>query len=107
MYVKVVKEGGASVITKRAVKQLCYIPINLRLKHLYLSKETVKQMRWHKEGERDSEDPNIMLHPTDDEAWQALDRFDLEFLGDPRSACLGLSIDGLQPHSIDTRLYSC
>jgi hypothetical protein len=36
-------------------------------------------MWWHKEGKRDSEDLDIMSHPSDGEAWQALDRFDLEF----------------------------
>jgi hypothetical protein len=38
-YVKVVNEDGASVTTKLAVKQLQYMPITLRLKRLYLSKE--------------------------------------------------------------------
>jgi hypothetical protein len=41
-YVKVVNEDGASITTKVAVKQLCYMPITLRLKRLYLSKETAK-----------------------------------------------------------------
>ncbi len=65
---KVVNEDGASVTTKVAVKQLRYMPITSRLKRLYLSEETAKQMRWHKEGKCDSEDPNIMLHPADTEA---------------------------------------
>jgi hypothetical protein len=67
-YVKVVNEDGASVTTIVAVKQLRYMPITPRLKRLYLSEETAKQMRWHKEGKCDSEVPNIMLHPTDTEA---------------------------------------
>jgi hypothetical protein len=44
-YVKVVNEDGVSVTTKVAVKQLRYMPITPRLKRLYLSEETVKQMR--------------------------------------------------------------
>jgi hypothetical protein len=56
-------------------------------------------MRWHKEGKRDSEDDNIMSHPVDAEAWQALDRFDPEFARDPKSVHLGLSMDGFQPYS--------
>jgi hypothetical protein len=43
---------------------------------LYLSEERAKPMvrlGWHKEGKRDSEDPDIMSHPTDGEAWEALD----------------------------------
>jgi hypothetical protein len=64
-YVKVVNEDGASVTTKVAVKQVHYMDITPRLKWLYLSEEIVKQIRWHKEGKYDSEDPDIMLHPAD------------------------------------------
>jgi hypothetical protein len=42
---KMVNEDGASVTTKAAVKQLRYMPVTLRLKWLYLSEETTKQMR--------------------------------------------------------------
>jgi hypothetical protein len=105
-YVKVVNKDEASVTTKVAVKQLHYMLITSRLKQLYLSKETTKQMRWHKEGKRDSEDPDIMLHPTDTEAWEALDYFDPKFVKDSRSICLGLSTDGFQPHSEASSPYS-
>jgi hypothetical protein len=105
--VKVINEDGVSVTTKVVVKQLRYIPITPRLKWLFLSEETTKQMRWHKDGKRDSEDSDIMSHPVDGEAWQAPDRFDLEFTRDPRSVHLGLSIDGFQPHSTDSSPYSC
>jgi hypothetical protein len=76
---KVLNEDEASVTTKVAVKQLYYMCVTPRLKRLYLSEETAKQTRWHKEGKCDSEDPDIMSHPTDSEAWEALDRFDPEF----------------------------
>jgi hypothetical protein len=87
-YVKVVNEDGVSVTIEVVVKQLYYIPITPRLKRLYLSKETSKQMRWHKEGKHDSKDLNIMSHPADTEAWEALDRFDLEFARDPGVSAL-------------------
>jgi hypothetical protein len=77
-----------------AVKQLCYIPITSRLKRLFLCKEMVQQMRWLKEGIRDSKDADIMLHPVDVEVWHALNHFDLEFARDHRSVRLGLSTDG-------------
>jgi hypothetical protein len=48
--VKVINEYGVSVITRVVTKQLHYMPITPRLKRLFLSKETMKQMRWHKEG---------------------------------------------------------
>jgi hypothetical protein len=64
-------------------------------------------MRWHKKGKRDSEDPDIMSHPTDTEAWEAMDHFDPEFAKDPRSVHFGLSTDGFQPHSDASSSYSC
>jgi hypothetical protein len=106
-YVKVVNEDGAFVTIKVAVKQLRYMPITPRLKRLYLSEETTKQMRWHKEGKRDIEDPDIKSHPTDSEAWKALDRFDPEFVRDPRSVRLSLSTDGFQPRGEASTSYSC
>jgi hypothetical protein len=57
-------------------------------------------------GKCDSEYPDIMSHPVDSEAWEALDRFDLEFAWDPRSVRLGLSTDGFHPHNNDSSPYS-
>jgi hypothetical protein len=67
-YVKVRNEDGVSVTTKVATKQLHYIPITPRLKRLFLSEETAKQMRWHHEGKHEREDPDIMSHRADGEA---------------------------------------
>jgi hypothetical protein len=106
-YVKVLNEDGAFVTTKVAMKELLHMPVTPRLKWLYLFKETAKQMRWYKEGKYDSKDPDIMSHPADSEAWEALNRFDPEFARDPRSVRLGLSTDGFQTHSEANRLYSC
>jgi hypothetical protein len=66
---KVRNEDDVSITTKVAIKQLRYIPITLRLKRLFMSEETMKQMRWHKEGKRESEDLDIMSHPVNSEAW--------------------------------------
>jgi hypothetical protein len=106
-YVKVINEDGAFVTTKVEVKQLRYIPITSRLKWLFLCEETTQQMRWHKEGICDSEDADIMSHPTDDKAWHALDCFNPEFVGDLRSVYFGLSTVGFQPYSSDSTAYSC
>jgi hypothetical protein len=106
-YVKVANEDGASVTTKVTVKQLCYMHITPRLKWLYLSEETAKQMRWHKEEKHDSEDLDIMSYPTDSETWEALDRIDPEFVRNPRTVRLGLSTDGFQPHSEASSPYFC
>jgi hypothetical protein len=105
--VKVVNKDGASVTTKVAVKHLCYVSITLRLKRLYLSKEIVKQMRWHNEGKSDSEDPDILSHPANTKVWEALNCFDPEFARDPRSVRHGLLTNGFQPHSEASSPYSC
>jgi hypothetical protein len=105
--VKVVNIDGASVTTKVVLKQLRYMPITLRLKRLYLSEETTKQMRWHKEGKHDSEDPDTVSHPTNSEAWEALNRFDPEFARDHRSVRLDMSINSFQPHNNNSSSYSC
>jgi hypothetical protein len=83
------------------------MPITPRLKRLFLSEETTKQMMWHNEGKHETEDPDIMSHPADSEAWQTLDHFDPEFARDPRSVHLGLSTDGFQSHNNDSHPYSC
>jgi hypothetical protein len=106
-YVKVINEDGASITTKVMVKQLHYIPITPRLKWLFLCEETSQQIRWHKEGTRDSKDADIMSHLADAEAWHALDRFDPEFARDLKSVCLGLSTDGFQSYNSDCTTYSC
>jgi hypothetical protein len=93
-YVKVVNKDRASVTTKVVVKQLCYMPITLRLKRLYLSEEIAKPIRWHKEGKHDSKGSYIMSHHADTESWEALDHFDPKFARDPKSVRLGLSTDG-------------
>ena len=47
------------------------MPLTPRVKRLFISKNTAKHMRWHKEGVR--EDSEIMIHPSDGDAWKALD----------------------------------
>jgi hypothetical protein len=104
---KVVNKDGASVMTKVAVKQLYDMSVTSRLKQLYLSEEIAKQMRWHKEEKRDSEDNDIMSYPADSEAWEALDRFDPEFARDPSSVRLALLTYSFQLHSNYSSMYSC
>jgi hypothetical protein len=105
--VEVLKEDGATFATKVAVKQLQYMPITPRLKRLFLTPKTAKLMLWHKEGDSDSQDPDIMMHPSDGDAWKALDRFDPEFARDARSVRLGLSTDGFTPYDNSSTSYYC
>jgi hypothetical protein len=82
------------------------MPVTPKLKRLFLPKEIVKQIRWHKKGKHDSKDSDIKSHLVDGKAWQALDRFDPEFARDTRSARLGLLMDRFKPQSTDSSLYS-
>jgi hypothetical protein len=62
-YAVVVDKEETEVTTKVLVKQVRYMLITPRLNWLFLNKETMKQMRWHKEGDRQGQDPDIMVHP--------------------------------------------
>jgi hypothetical protein len=75
------------------------------MKWLFISKKTARQMRWHKEGVR--ENNQVMVHPSDSEAWKALDDFDPDFARDARNVLIGLATDGFSPYNTSASLYSC
>jgi hypothetical protein len=93
------------VTTKIARKQLRYMPLIPRLKHFFISKNTARHMRWHKEGVR--ENPNVMAHPADIDAWKALDAFDSSFADEVWNVCFGLATDGFSPFNLTATSYSC
>ena len=95
------------VVTKVAAKQLRRLPIIPRLSRLFLNKEIALHMTWPKNGLRLVTDPDIMVHPSDGEAWKAFDEFDPKFANDPRSVRLGLSTDGFTPFNTSASPYSC
>jgi hypothetical protein len=51
-------------------------------------------MRWHK-GVRENDE--LMVHPSDGDAWKALDTFDLDLAAEPRNVRIGLVTDGFTP----------
>ena len=104
-FVEVVNEDGEKVTTEIAHKQLRYMPLTPRLKRLFISKKTARHMRWHKEGIR--ENNQVMTHPSDGDAWKALDNFDPEFARDPRNVRVGLATYGFTPFSENAASYSC
>jgi hypothetical protein len=79
-FIEVVNEDGENVTTKDAYKQLYYMPLMPRMKRLFLSKKLARHMRWHKEGV--CENNQVMMHPFDSEAWNALDDFNVDFARD-------------------------
>jgi hypothetical protein len=62
-------------------------------------------MGWHKEGEH--ENNNVMVHPSDGEAWKALDNFDPYFARDARNVRIGLATDDFSPFIESVASNSC
>lgn len=104
-YIEVVNDDGETVTTEVAHKQLRYMPITPRLKRLFLSRRMAMHMRWHKEGEQENNE--VMVHPSDGDAWKALDSFDPEFAKDARNVRIGLATDGFRPFGQTAASYSC
>jgi hypothetical protein len=51
-FVEVENDDGLTMKTEIARKQVRYMPLITRLKRLFISKNTTRHMRWHKEGVR-------------------------------------------------------
>ena len=62
-------------------------------------------MRWHKDC-TDRQD-GLMVHPSDGDAWKALDKFDPDFASDARNVRIGLATDGFTPFNMTAASYSC
>ena len=62
-------------------------------------------MRWHKEGVRENDE--LIVHPSDVDAWKALDTFGPDFAADPRNVQIGLATDGFTPFGQMASSYSC
>jgi hypothetical protein len=104
-FVEVINEDSEKVITEVAHKRLRYMPLTPRIKQLFLSKKIAKHMRWHKEVVREND--QVMVHPSDSEAWKDLDNFDEDFVRDAKNVCIGLAIDGFTPYNLSMASYSC
>jgi hypothetical protein len=90
---------------KLAHKQLCYMSLMPRMKWLFLSKKIVGHMRCHKEGVHEND--QVMVHPSDSEAWKALDDFGADFARDAWNVRIGLAMDGFTPYNMSAASYSC
>jgi hypothetical protein len=104
-FIEVINEDSEKVEMKIAHKQLRYMPLTPRMKWLFLSKKTARRMRWHKECVREND--QVMVHPSDSEAWKALDDFDADITRNARNVRIGLATDGLLPYNMSAATYSC
>jgi hypothetical protein len=48
-----------------------------------------------------------MGHPSDDEAWKVLNRFDADFASNARNVRFGLATDDFDPFSLNSAPHSC
>jgi hypothetical protein len=104
-FVDVVNEDGEKVMSKTTHKKLRYMLLTPQMKQLFISKKTARHMRWHKEGVHEND--QVMVHPSDSEAWKALDDFDLDFTRDARNVRIGLATAGFTPYNMSASSYSC
>jgi hypothetical protein len=49
----------------------------------------------------------VMVHPSDSEAWKALDDFDADFNRDAWNVHIGLAMDGVMLYNTSAASYSC
>jgi hypothetical protein len=91
-------------MTEVTHKHLRYFPITPCLKQLFISKRTVRHMRWHKEGIHEND--GVVVHPSDGEAWKVLDRFDIVFASEPRNVPFRLVTYGFDSFSTNSAPYS-
>jgi hypothetical protein len=75
------------------------------MKRLFLSKKTAKHMRWHKKGVRKND--QVMVYPSDCEAWKALDDLDADIARDAQNVCIGLVTDEFTLYNTSAAVYSC
>ncbi|KAK9048019.1 hypothetical protein SSX86_033019 [Deinandra increscens subsp. villosa] len=89
---------------KKPVKVLRYFPITSRLKRLYASRHTAKEMSWH--DRLRTKEEGVLRHPADGKAWKHFDAMFPDFANDPRNVRLGLASDGFNPFGAMSLSYS-
>jgi hypothetical protein len=104
-YVEIESNDGQKSHLTMARKVLRYLPVIPRLKHLYMSEGSAKQMAWHKYGHRHH--PDKLVHPSDAEAWKQYDKDYPEFAAEPRNVRIAIATDGFNPFTMNTASYSC
>jgi hypothetical protein len=72
---------------------------------MFLLKRMDMHMQWNKDGERENKE--VVVHPSDEDVWNALQCFDPEFAKDARNICIGTTTDGFPPFGENAPSYSC
>ncbi|KAI3763957.1 hypothetical protein L2E82_13955 [Cichorium intybus] len=88
---------------KIAHKVLRYFPVTPRLRRLYCSRHTAKDMIWHSIGRSEE---GTMRHPVDGSSWKEFDKNYPNFSREPRNVRLGLAADGFNPYGNMSSIHS-
>ena len=78
------------------MKILWYLPFIPRIQRLYMTKESTKQMTWHKYGRRYNLEK--LVHPSDGEAWTRFNMIHHEKALEDRNVRFALATDGFIVH---------
>ena len=84
------------------LRHLQFIP---KIQQLYMTKESAKQMSWHKNGKRYN--PNRMVHASDGEAWTHFDGIHHEKAKEDHNVRVALETDGFNPYGMMAAPYTC
>ena len=85
-------------------KVLWYFPLIPRLRNLFNSPQTSKDLTWH---DRERLKDGKLRHPADAQTWKEVDARWPDFSSDPRNLRLALSSDGFNPFRSCNLDYSC
>ena len=78
------------------MKVLQYLPVIPRIQWLYMTKESMKHMTWHKHDKRYTADK--MVHPSDGDAWTHFDGIYRCKADEARNVHVALATDGFNPY---------
>ena len=79
---------------RSAAKVVFYLPIEPRIRRMFLNPRDAKLLRWHSDQRKED---GIMRHPADSTEWKNIDMLE-EFGDEPRNLRLGLCTDGMSPY---------
>ncbi|XP_023771177.1 uncharacterized protein LOC111919836 [Lactuca sativa] len=88
---------------KIPTKVLRYFPITSRLKRLYASRYTAKDMQWHAYNK--SKEDGVLRYPADGKAWKHFNTIYPDFAKEPRNVRLGLASDDFNPFGTMSTSY--
>ena len=72
---------------------------------LYMTKESMKQMTWHKNGKRYN--PDRIVHASDGDAWTQFDGIHHEKAKEAHNVHVALATDGFNPYGMISAPYTC